>query len=432
MRSCHKMEASVSSPLELTALEICTKMRNLELPPDRRPCSRCNKRSQYYCGDCCTSVVPELSTPLVHLPLTLDVLRGAEEAGNKSTASHAPVLAEPVRLFKLGTDFPSYPDPKRVLLLYPSPTSVAVSDLPDLTAFDYLAVVDTTWVKVGRVFQMPELTAPFTHVHLGSYKTLFWRHQPLGPQCVSSIESVYFFFREWEIEAAKRSLLSAGHPLPTDLSTLYDGRHDNLLLLFMQQYKRIQAEYAGSSKVVTRHIASQLSSSAPQTVAMLARATRGGTGGTGGTGGGEEGSGGQQREAGAESEGDSTALLASLQPGASNDNSSSTRRKRPRVKGAWCVAPHVLGQAAAPVAGAEARVEYASSHFHGMASKEALADPTVAAVMQFEHIRTSNRHVYGTLVRADKEIGFEAKQAAMAALAQAQAAKGAAAEEQHE
>lgn len=374
-------------------------MSSIEMDPVRQRCGVCSKNVQYYCGECCVAVVEALKQPLVRLPLTLDVLRGVEEAGVKSTASHAPILASPVRMFKLGSEFPEYADARRVLLLYPSPTSVPVSALPDLSAYDSLAVVDTTWVKVGRVFQMPQLAAPFTHVHLGNYHTLFWRHQPLGPQCVSSIESVYFFFREWEIEVAKRALTAAGAPLPADLASLYDGRHDNLLLFFLQQYKRIQHEYASGGKGVSRHIASQLSSTAPQ----LSAARRVGAGGHGG--GGAEGS----------------VPNASTETGTGEEGSSTVdahKAKRPRVKGAWSVAPSVLGGKSAPVAGDTSRQDYVSAHLL-LRGEEAEGyrggvDGRTAAAMQFEHIRVTNRHTYGMTYKADKGLAAQGVQAAAA------------------
>ncbi len=338
-------EEAPESPAETgspTALTLCTRVSNVKLPEGRLPCPKCGKRVALYCSACLIAVCDVLAAPRVKLPLTLDVLRGSEEADSKSTASQALMLSSPSRLYRLPS-FPAYPDPSRVLLLYPSPAAVCVRDLPDLSRFDTLAVVDTTWVKVGRVFQMPELCAPFTHVKLGSYTTLFWRHQPLGPHCVSSIESVYFFMREWEEEVARRAGKGG-----------YDGRHDDLLLLFLDQHRRIAAEYAraGGGKVVSSRAAPFLSPAAPQAESLTAARA--------GARAGDE----EVREGGG---------------------------KRRRVKGAWSVAPTVLGARAGEAAGEAARQEYVAQNMPWIAAAGG-GEGGAAAAAQFIHISRTNQH----------------------------------------
>lgn len=209
----------------------------------------------------------------LRLPLRLDILRGRDENSAKSTAAHAAVVApESTKVWYL-PDFPDYADPSRVLLLYPSPTSVPVESL-NTADFDAVMVVDTTWQRVGGVMQMPEIAnKPFKHVHLSNYHTLFWRHQPLGPGCLSSIEAIYYLFREWrgrqlqlEAQTFASSAPSSGvtaaaarpggstseRPYPSDVmpdpSPYYDGAYDDLLLFFIAQYSRVQHEYTEGSK----------------------------------------------------------------------------------------------------------------------------------------------------------------------------------------
>jgi hypothetical protein len=252
--------AAAPSPSFPTARELCTKHSDISLlPKGRHPCPSCGSNRAWYCGDCLVAVPgPGYTLPRLRLPLKVDVLRGSEENSAKSTAAHAAVLApDDVKVHYLPS-FPTYSDPKRTLLLYPSPTSVPVSAL-DLDAYDALMVVDTTWQRVGGVMQTPEMVRmPHTHVHLSNYHTLFWRHQPLGPACLSTAEALYYFFREWEEERAKRELAknggdrgagagaaaAASSPSPP----LYDGRYDDLLFLFLATYERIQFEYSKGAK----------------------------------------------------------------------------------------------------------------------------------------------------------------------------------------
>ena len=222
-------------------------------------CPTCHKKRLLYCADCAVAVTSVneatsvMSLPRVRLPLRLHILRGKEETPAKSTATHAAVLApEDTTIYSL-PDFPKYDDPKRVLLLFPSPKSCTVRQLPDLDAFDTVLVVDTTWQKAGSVLLMPEVVdAPFTHVAICDYRTLFWRYQPIGPHCVSTIEASYFLLREYDVEVKRRasSVSRGSSAISTDSITsadpdcvLYDGRFDGLLTLFLDNYNRIQREY---------------------------------------------------------------------------------------------------------------------------------------------------------------------------------------------
>jgi len=149
----------------------------------------------------------------------------------------------------------------------------------DLTSrFDAVLVVDSTWNKVGGVMQMPQMrsllaSGAATSVHIAKYHTLFWRYQPLGPQCVSTIEAIYYFYRELFIETRRLQLSSSslsssssmllassstaitdttGIVIESDLvnkdDDVYDGRFDDLLLFFLGQYHRVQAEYTEGDK----------------------------------------------------------------------------------------------------------------------------------------------------------------------------------------
>jgi hypothetical protein len=267
-----------------TALELCTRSLRFsvleeEESRERGTCVSCGRKVKIFCADC-SIVVAGVTLPVVRIPLRIDVLRGKEEKADKSTASALAVLSPDVRIWKL-PDFPVVADASRVLLLYPSPTSVAVDTL-DVRNYDALIVVDTTWARAGGVLQLADLAGAFVHVHLGTAATggvaphtIFWRHQPLGPACVSTVEATYYALRGLDVARAKRereemmkvtreraeqgldatpisddSSLSSLSPALALASCngLYDGRYDNLLFLFLAQYHRVQHAYTEGEK----------------------------------------------------------------------------------------------------------------------------------------------------------------------------------------
>lgn len=220
-------------------------------------CPRCNKRRHLYCPECFT-ITSSMHVPTVRLPLKVHILRGREEKASKSTSAHIMSLAPDDSSLYFLPEFPTYEDPSKVLLLFPSPTSVALTELPDLSRFTTLIAVDTTWQKGGMVLVTPQ-SAPFQHVHIANYHTLFWRYQALGPSCLSTVEAVYYACREYAVEmarrtaladlppaceeaAARRAMLQSLHPCdPTN--QVYDGSFDGLLTFFMYTYRRVQHNY---------------------------------------------------------------------------------------------------------------------------------------------------------------------------------------------
>ena len=293
--------SSPSKPASASPPTIATlASRATILPPCARyPCASCGKARSRYCGDCLSLTVGGPALPTVSLPCPLWVVRGREESTAKATSGHAGVLAAPDVSVFVPPVLPPLPQgghpPRTTLLLFPSPAAVRVSALSDDALFNPAGVVvlDCTWGKAGTLLQTPGLRdANMTHVSLGVYSTLFWRFQPLGPQCVSTIEAVFLLYRELHSERVRRCLLreaaargegvvspasasAVGAQLgaegggwglgltldevravpPEDpANTLYDGRYDDLCCLFLETYARVQAEYTTSGKTfTTRH-----------------------------------------------------------------------------------------------------------------------------------------------------------------------------------
>ena len=207
------------------------------------------------------------------LPLTVHVWRERGEDRAASTAAQvvAAAAAGGAALFDLDA-LPAYGDPGGVLVLFPCAEAVPAAALPgDLARFHTLAVVDCTWHKSGRaLLALRGLPAGFVFVHLAAYETLFWRHQALGAHCLSTVEAVYFCLREFVVEAARRrrradAAAAAGAAADAVALTpraaaeaacdlhneIYDGAFDDLCLVFLYKYFRIQDEYERSGTAYT-------------------------------------------------------------------------------------------------------------------------------------------------------------------------------------
>ncbi|KAJ3009949.1 UNVERIFIED_CONTAM: DTW domain-containing protein 1 [Siphonaria sp. JEL0065] len=136
----------------------------------RATCSRtpaCKGASWYlFCPICCHPLPDAPHPSASRLPLELHMYRHPGEKVSKSTSVHAKVVApEDTSLFvedcrALGRDEDGilrerYPDPSRVLLLFPSETSKPLSELPR-TSFDKLIVLDGTWTQAKAMYKCLE------------------------------------------------------------------------------------------------------------------------------------------------------------------------------------------------------------------------------------------------------------------------------------
>ncbi|KAJ3282459.1 DTW domain-containing protein 1 [Borealophlyctis nickersoniae] len=128
-----------------------------------------------------------------------------------------------------------YENPERILLLFPSEKAVPLEKI-DRSSFDRLIVLDGTW-RQAKSMTKALGGHRFKHVKIQSQKTLFWRYQPFDEYHLSTIEAFYWFFRDFH---------AAYEP-----SVPYDGRYDNLLFYFKQQYELIQSVYQNSGRSFT-------------------------------------------------------------------------------------------------------------------------------------------------------------------------------------
>lgn len=202
----------------------------------RSLCPNCGKSEHLYCPAC--SIPLGHSPPKVSLPVKVDLYRHPHENEGKTTTTHAKVISPQDVEIIVSSTIKSYQNPRRILLLFPSKSSLPISQI-DPTSFDKLVVIDGTW-KQARAMAHSVKDIPFQHVKIESHETLFWRFQKYDRTYLATIEAIYWFFVEYS--------------LANDSSMNYDGKYDNLLFYFKLNYDRIQQHYRENNKHFTnRH-----------------------------------------------------------------------------------------------------------------------------------------------------------------------------------
>ncbi|KAI8853366.1 DTW domain-containing protein [Chytridium lagenaria] len=197
---------------ELSELNISDSSHLLDA--ERVLCSVCRRSQMVYCPNCCIPLGHQ--APNVSLPIPLDIYRHPREVIGKTTSVHAK-LVSPGHVNIFVDDFKRdsleeltkrYPDPSRVLLLFPTPDSVPVTEI-DISAYDRLVVLDGTW-KHARSMSAALEHFNFKKVRISLRRTLFWRYQ------------------KW---------------------ATIRGKYDDLLFYFKQQYDKIQHHYRKNPEI---------------------------------------------------------------------------------------------------------------------------------------------------------------------------------------
>lgn len=214
----------------------------LENVKERNTCFSCQKRIKYFCYNCVRA--DHLALPKAELPIPLIILKDSKEWSSKSTAIHATLLApkdttlvtlerSQTSIIRLQNMF----DPNSTVVLFPSNDSLPVEQV-EWNSVKKIIIIDGTWAQatsLNKLLGLKELT----RVRLSNkHQTLFWRYQKLGTNCLSTIEAVYYLYKE---------ILAIRIDLP--VSNLH-----NLLYLFIFFYNLIQNSY---TKDTTKHFTSK-------------------------------------------------------------------------------------------------------------------------------------------------------------------------------
>lgn len=190
-------------------------------------------------------------------------MKHEQELDSKSTAIHAKLLSPSqisIHQFHRTTIVPASPEsnssdlveeiianPGAYVVLFPDETSIELKDLSaeEFSQIRNVIVIDGTWSQAAAINR----TDPYCKLRRikinANLKTVFWRYQDLGEHCLSTIEAIYYFMREF---------LVAQETINSEMVT-YDGRYDNLLFFFSFFYHLIQRSYNNNPdrKYTSRH-----------------------------------------------------------------------------------------------------------------------------------------------------------------------------------
>ena len=190
----------------------------------RTTCLHCNHKMKYYCYNCQRPLIP--NTPHLTLPIHLDIVHHPTEKLSKSTAIAARILApETSTWFEYPANIPAY-DPAETILLFPAPNARRLADFPDLAKYKRVVCVESVWSKANGVAAHPHLR-DLPKAVISCEETLFWRYQNISDTNLSTIEAIFYFYRDYIT------------------CTRGEYRHevDDLLWFFSHIYNKVQRFY---------------------------------------------------------------------------------------------------------------------------------------------------------------------------------------------
>lgn len=132
------------------------------------------------------------------------------------------------------------------VILFPDETALELKDLSneEFSKIRHVIVIDGTWSQAAAINR----TNPYRKLRRikinSNLNTVFWRYQDLGQHCLSTIEAIYYFMREFREAQCNSKQIE-----------VYDGRFDNLLYFFSFFYHLIQKFYVENPerKYTSRH-----------------------------------------------------------------------------------------------------------------------------------------------------------------------------------
>lgn len=217
----------------------------LRLYGDRtEKCPTCNHTKKFYCYNCATpSSYLKSHIPQVKLPFRVVVWKHPGEHGSKSTGIHAKIMApdmvqllnvHPKELSEVLSNNIIF-DLNKTVVLFPSNDAHTLSSLfssrnqcnTEMTIpFDTLLVLEGTWRQAKSMNQSSAINS-LSRVKLSDgVETCFWRYQKLGSNCLSTIEAIHAFLREY-----------------ASITGSNIESYDNLLYFYSYLYHKIQDNY---------------------------------------------------------------------------------------------------------------------------------------------------------------------------------------------
>lgn len=129
-------------------------------------------------------------------------------------------------------------DRDSVVILFPSADAVDLCKMSqeELMKIKRVYLIDCTWNQTAH-FLKQENVKNIKRVKIQTEKTVFWRYQRIADTNLATIEALYYFFRDFDVNINCQGDYSK-----------YDGKYDNLLYYYVFNYKLIQYEYKEGQK----------------------------------------------------------------------------------------------------------------------------------------------------------------------------------------
>ena len=256
--SHHIPMSSESSYLDTCALKFSQPLDQLHGVPERTLCPKCNARRRYYCYDCIVPIGHTPPVPLTRLPVQFHIIRHQSEKTSKSSIIplkmtyredvHLYTFAPPDRFNKddkegvITPPFPDNMDWTRAAILFPGTNAVGVNEMGDdqwegETAIEHIIVIDSTWSTALQVIQKTKNLKAVRHMIKlsSSNKTIFWRHQAIGRECLATCEAIYVLLREvWDRKG--------------DAAGVYDRRYDDVLYYYIFIHSLVNDSYRDTKR----------------------------------------------------------------------------------------------------------------------------------------------------------------------------------------
>ena len=238
--------------LDTSNLKFSVPFDELKSSPGRTVCTRCNAKRRYYCYECVEPIDHVPPNPETKLPFKIHIIRHRSEKPSRSSIIPLKMtypsevflytFTQPDRFKPEETEgvieppLPQNIDWNRAAILYPGKDAVSVENI--FTERDPLTdvfVIDATWFTAEQVIKRsPELGNIKRMIKLGlENKTIFWRHQREGRECLATCEAIYVLLREvWDASS--------------DME--YNHEYDDVLFYYLFVHSLIEDNYKDTKK----------------------------------------------------------------------------------------------------------------------------------------------------------------------------------------
>ncbi|CDW75755.1 UNKNOWN [Stylonychia lemnae] len=220
----------------------------------RKDCPKCKCSRKYFCYDCYIPLNDDLATvPRVDLPIEVTVyiyllelyfnrLRHPKEKISKSSIVASKIVAPEKVQIVHEMDISSLRDDDEdydsVVLLFPTDDAQEVIKMSEeeLAKIKKVVIIDCTWNQTHHFLKQANVKK-IKKIKIQTEKTVFWRYQRISEANLATIEALYYFFRDYDVNKNCSGDYAK-----------YDGKYDNLLYYYAFNYKLIQYEYVEGSK----------------------------------------------------------------------------------------------------------------------------------------------------------------------------------------